>query len=482
MTYISHPMHSFIADGLHPGNHDVTPETPVGFYTLLNGRWVDGTPITPDSSGYNPGFQGNATRFLYHGDPRDPLQWSWYQESIAFGDPRTVSSVYLSTLQPNEGAIVETAYMFHQDSSLDHLGQVGFMYANIDSLFKLIADSTLSCVRGQTCLGRDCVWPGDFNHNGIADHYDLLYWGVMKDSLGDKRDGRINWDGHFADPWTLNLPGGLNAKHGDGNGNSIVNAEDLERNITHYLYTNPYYQEVDLYPEGPEIVLSSIPMGVDGSIRRIYVTAGVLLENVLGLAYELDFDTALYYIDPLRVIKCPADSNMVCINSADYAPEDPYFETSPRYGFVKADHQAISIEEGFLFDRIFGGLRLKEGVSLADVPDTVIIRLKNLIAIDANGNDLHIGANQLVLTKTDIVGIEDPSPSSVHVFPNPSDGFISIHTDMETGVEIFTIQGRKIMDLTASDIRKPVDVSALPSGIYVLRVLASGESIKLIIN
>ena len=105
-------MHSFIADGLHPANHDVTPDSPIGFYTLLNGRWLDGTQITPDSSGYNPGFAGSPTRFLYNGDPRDSSQWSWYQEKIDFGDPRTVSSIYLNTLQSNESAIVETAYIF----------------------------------------------------------------------------------------------------------------------------------------------------------------------------------------------------------------------------------------------------------------------------------------------------------------------------------------------------------------------------------
>lgn len=482
MTYLSHPMHSFLADGLHPANHDATPDLPEDFYSLLNGNWIDGTPITPDSSGHNPGFTGGTTRFLYHGDPRDSSQWSWYQEAFDFGDPRTVSSVYLDTLQPQESVIVETAYMFHQDSSLDHLQQIGFMYANIDSLFRLINDSTLSCVRTPVCIGRDCVWPGDFNHNGIADHYDLLYWGVMKDSLGSKRDGRINWDGHYAEPWPFDLPGGLNAKHGDGNGNSIVNTEDLERNINHYLYTNPYYQKVDLYPEGPEIILSSNPMGADGSIRRIYVTAGVPLENVLGMAYELDFDTSLYYIDQLRIPICPGDSNIVCINSTAYAPDDPYFETSPRYGFVKSDHQTISIEEGFLFDRIFGGLRLKEGVFLADVPDTVIIRLKNLIAIDADGNDLHIGAGTLKVPKGETVGINDPVERTTVIYPNPTVGIFQIQTELETEAQIFTVQGQLIRILTAPELNKPVDISSFSPGIYIIRIQATGESIKVVIQ
>ena len=482
MTYLSHPMHSFLADGLHPANHDITPEFPQESYTLLSGKWIDGTPITPEGDGYNPGYPGGSTHFLYNGDPRDSLQWSWYQESIDFGDPRTVSSVYLNTLQPQESVIVETAYMFHQDSSLDHLQQIGFMYANIDSLFKMIADTTLPCVRSPVCTGRDCVWPGDFNHNGIADHFDILYWGVMKDSLGSKRDGRINWDGHYANQWSLDLPGGLNAKHGDGNGNSIVNFEDLERNISHYLYTNPYYQKVDLYPEGPEVLLSSSPMAEDGSIRRINITAGILLEHVLGLAYELDFDTSLYYIDPLRIIYCPTDSNIVCINSMAYAPDDPYFDISPRYGFVKSDHQPISIEEGYLFDRIFGGLRVKEGVSLADIPDTVIIRLKNLIAIDADGNDLHIGSGPLVVYKQDIVGIPDPEYVHPEIFPNPSKGQITITTDQPSDIEVIDLHGRRHRIISMEEAAHPVSLDGLSPGMYFLRMMSSGEVLRFVLQ
>jgi len=482
MTYISHPMHSFIADGLHPANHDITPDSPVGFYTLLSGRWVDGTPITPDSSGYNPNFTGDATRFLYHGDPRDSLQWSWYQEAIDFGDPRTVSSVYLHTLEPNESAIVETAYMFHQDSSLNHLEQVGFMYSNLDSLWEMINESDLTCVRSPACIGEDCVWPGDFNHNGIADHYDLLYWGVMKDSQGGHRNGRINWDGHTADAWTLNLPNDLNAKHGDGNGNGIINDEDIDRNIRHYLLINPYYEPQALFPEGPEILLTSGPMEPSGRIRNLRVRTGITLENVLGLAYEIDFDTSIYKLQNFRAPLCPADSNIICLYSDTYFPIDPNFEISSRYSFVKTDHQPMELEEGTILDILFGGLNLKEGIDVSAIPDTVIIRLKNLIAIDPFGNDLHIGSNVLRIPRDEIVGIHDPAPTATFVYPNPAEDLIEVITDVESSAQIFSVQGQLVRNLTASEVKDPIDVSTLPPGLYIIKIAATGESIKVVVQ
>ncbi len=482
MTYLSHPMHSFLADGLHPANHDITPEFPQESYVLLSGKWIDGTPITPEGDGYNPGYPGGSTHFLYNGDPRDSLQWSWYQESIDFGDPRAVSSVYLNTLQPQESVIVETAYMFHQDSSLDHLDQVGFMYSNIDSLFKMIADTTLYCLRSPACTERDCVWPGDFNHNGIADHFDILYWGVVKDSFGPQRDGRINWDGHSADPWALTIPGDLNAKHGDGNGNGIVNDEDIDRNIRHYLLTNPYYEPQAFFPEGPEIVLTSGQMWMDGRIPNIRIQAGVNIPNVLGLAYEIDFDTMLYEIQGFRAPICPEVDSILCLHSNDYDPIDTYFEISPRYGFVKTDHLPLEIEARFNFDRLVSGLALKEGVTFADIPDTVIIRLKNLIAIDAEGNDLHIGSGPLVVYKQGIVGIQDPVSVPTEVYPNPATGTIQIETTAETDAQVFSIQGQLIRHLTSAEVQLPVDVSALAPGIYIFRISATGESIKVVVQ
>ncbi|MBK9982664.1 MAG: hypothetical protein IPP15_09620 [Saprospiraceae bacterium] len=37
-------------------------------------------------------------------------------------------------------------------------------------------------------------------------------------------------------------------------------------------------------------------------------------------------------------------------------------------------------------------LSLKSGLTYDDLPDSIVIRLRNLIAIDPDGNDLHIGS------------------------------------------------------------------------------------------
>jgi len=278
------------------------------------------------------------------------------------------------------------------------------------------------------------------------------------------------------------LPNDLNAKHGDGNGNGIINDEDLDRNISHYLYTNPYYEPEDHYPVGPEIVLTSNEMINNGQIRNIRIRAGIDIQNVLGLAYEIDFDTSIYTLVHFRSTFCPADSDYICLSHDAYFPVDPYFDISPRYSFVKTDHQATGIESDFIFDICFGGLALKEGISYDAIPDTVIIRLKNLIAIDAEGNDLHIGATPLLVPKQEVVGFESLGSLKTFLYPNPVQGFIHLVIDLETEAQLFSIQGHLLKHFDADQVRKPLDVSDMQPGIYILRIIETGESIKVVLQ
>lgn len=223
-------------------------------------------------------------------------------------------------------------------------------------------------------------------------------------------------------------------------------------------------------------------MEPSGRIRNLRVRTGITLENVLGLAYEIDFDTSIYKLQNFRAPLCPADSNIICLYSDTYFPIDPNFEISSRYSFVKTDHQPMELEEGTILDILFGGLNLKEGIDVSAIPDTVIIRLKNLIAIDPFGNDLHIGSNVLRIPRDEIVGIHDPAPTATLVYPNPADDLIEVITGVESAVQIYSVQGQLVRNLTASEVNNPIDVSTLPPGLYIIRIAATGESIRVVVQ
>jgi hypothetical protein len=481
MTYLSHPMHSLINYSRWYEGQFYTPRSPDEFYHLLSGQWPDGTPIAAHGNGYDTMNQDATTRFLYYGDPRDTTQWSEIQEDQPHVDEKPVSSVFLDTFKPGEITTIETAYSFHQDSSLNALEQVGFMYTNVDSLLKIVNDIGGHCQLLPTCIERDCVWPGDFNHDGIADHYDLLNWGILKEQLGSKRNGQINWTGHFADNWTLELPNQVNAKHGDGNGNGVINDEDLDRNLFHFLFTNPYYENHDSFPEGPEVVIDAENMMASGEIRSVYILMGKTVQNVLGLAYQFDIDTTLYYFDsPFNKIFCPADSNVICIGDNAYSPENIFITGLPRFAFVKTNHEEITLDSGFLLHRLFNAFKLRDGITLDDVPDTVVIRLKNLIALDSQGNDLHVGAMTAKVPKYDVTATTDADSNDFQLYPNPANNTLSIETELNSDILIFNLQGQLLKKIHSSDIHQPVDISSLAPGLYFLKFTGYGGSYKFV--
>src|SRR6187401_357392 len=474
MTYLSHPMNSFI-------QYDVINPNPVEKYRLLNGMWADGKLIRQGGDGHSVPTNLSPTKFLFSGDPRDTASWSAINVFDFGYDQRSVSSVSLGRMNPGEIQVVETAYIYSYDPAGGHLDQITKMYNNVDSLIASLHMLGQVCNEYLICTDGDCVWPGDFDHNNIADHRDLLTWGVLKDLSGPERNGLVSWRGHYGEDWNEDLSG-INAKHGDGDGNGKISLNDLTTNEDHFRFTNRFYQKNDLFPEGPEIILSSNAMEANGRIRSIYINAGVDLQNILGLAFEIDFDTSLYEIRQIRIRNCPADSNIICFGTNDYAPEDPNLVVSPEYAFVSTNHQPVPIQSGELFDRLASGLFLKPGITVNDLPDTVIIRLKNLIALDPDGNDLHIGSNILKVPNYLITGIADPvkNESPVFIFPNPADQSISIETELESDILIFNLQGQIVNRIPSSDIHQPIDISSLNPGFYFIQLLETGEAYKFI--
>ncbi|HZV70074.1 MAG TPA: T9SS type A sorting domain-containing protein [Saprospiraceae bacterium] len=465
MTYLNYPMHSMITAAQET-------DLPLEFFRQLNGQWPDGTPITPEGDGYNPGSGLSPTKFLFNGDPRDPQDWATINVLPEGANQRIVSSVYLGRMDPGAIREVSTAHMFHYDPALGHLDQITKMYSNIDSLFTLFTLSpALPCTPFPICDDDDCVWPGDFDKNGIADHRDYLMWGVMNDLTGAERNGLVSWRGHYGEDWNEEV-NGINSKHGDGDGNGEVNILDIDINMENFLQKNKDYVAEANYPAGPEIVLTANPFIDDrGRVRSFTIITGRELQNVLGLTFEIEYDTSRFQIRNL-ITSWPVDTSRLIYRS----PYDPYqyFNAS----FVQTNNTGITIENDFLLLRSLSTLLdLKPG---SQIPDSTIIRLRNLIAIDPEGNDLHIGSNQLTVYREGFTATSDLAEDNISIYPNPSHDVLYIDTPEALSGEIINLQGQVIKQVQLrSD--SPVDVSALNPGLYLLRISGSSHTFKIVI-
>lgn len=474
MTYLSHPMHSLI--GYRPDSSN-----PLNEFNMLNGVWGDGHPMRPDSDGYNTTANLGSTKFLFHGDPRDSTSWSANNVLDEGTDVKVVSSVYLGRMDPGSVRQIVTAHMFHPNPGPGQPDQFTAMYNRIDTLLSFFSLHGFPCTPFQFCDDNDCVWPGDFNGDNIVDPFDLLYWGVMKDAIGSLRNGLVSWRGQYADEWSSTLPAGVNFKHGDGNGDGQINFDDLDIYGLNYDQSNRFYIKGDQYIPGDGLIISADDIDSTGRIRHISVKANHNFDNVYGLSFELEFDTSIFKLaSSLIHVEYPVDTLVVSYNQAMFHQGTFINSLDFHYGFVGTEHTNLPISESFGFINSPFGLRLKSGLTNADIPDSTILCLKNLLGLDSDGNDLHLGSECLVVHKQVVTGYQIPDEEAITIYPNPTHDLLYVDTPLDISGEIINLQGQSIQKVHLKN-DSPLDVSGLTSGIYLLRIFNHSCIYKIVI-
>ncbi len=86
---------------------------------------------------------------------------------------------------------------------------------------------------------------------------------------------------------------------------------------------------------------------------------------------------------------------------------------------------------------------------------------------------------EVVVEDNIVSGIEEPV--EITVFPNPSDGLFMFKTDkssfIPTRIEIFGMNGRLMLEIDRQNSDRPIDISRLPAGVYLLKASDASESI-----
>ena len=112
----------------------------------------------------------------------------------------------------------------------------------------------------ETICSEDCVWPGDVNQDGIANHFDILGLGMAFGQTGPTRtDASSLWMPQHADDWANYILDGTNSKHADCDGNGLVDNEDVAVISQNYAAINSTWDietdnssSIPLYLDEPE--------------------------------------------------------------------------------------------------------------------------------------------------------------------------------------------------------------------------------------
>lgn len=458
-----------------PGTTD--PNTVTDFYNLLAGRFIDGTPITRGGSGYNPAG-GIPQDFAFPDNPNDPTGWSMNTENLGVGDRRVVGSHYVGSLPPSAIVTLDMAFTLHRHSDSNHLQTVNLMYDQVEVLQELYTNQFANACEQPLLCTDDCVWPGDANADGIANHYDLLTYQFERNEQGPERALPINWSPTDAQAWAgTQRISDANEKHADCNANGSIHPNDFEITRLHYDFTRPdYVAPTDVFQEGPELFFrvggqapGTIELSADNpSAGIVQISFSEDAPEVSALGFTVDYD--------------PAYLNVFNLGSSDDYFEITNGDVTANYSKNMAgevDIAAMAVNRlNTRLPSVILQIRLKDNYQTEGIPgDTTCLRMKNIVAYDGDGNQLDIGAQTLKITFGEGVPVSTERPlvnsQRFAAFPNPTTDLLQLNWQDITVTEytVIDVAGRQLQQGQGRwTERMTVDVVDLPAGIYFLQL------------
>jgi hypothetical protein len=322
----------------------------------------------------------------------------------------------------------------------------------------------------------DEVWPGDANNDGEVTNTDALWLGLAFDQTGPVRpDASLAWEGQPAPDWNFNFSqNNVNLKHADCDGNGVVNFADTIAISLNYGQT---HGKAENGPEGnfPALWVEAVPDTV-GESQAVNITvhlgtASQPVDSLHGIAFTLTWDETLVTADGLHIdftdnVLGAVGSDVLTLQmpfpadgQADLAISRTTLENFSGYGplvnarIVTTDNLSGIHELRIVVSGITAITANEFPVELASVPDTVII-------------------------DPDHVGIGEAFGSGLRAYPNPNNGMLIVEgVPSGATVSILDLMGRTVDTFTSgSSGSTRLDMTALPNGIYLLRVQHMGSA------
>lgn len=125
LLFLNNKIESFFVSD----NEDNLPNLNIEYQNVFNGKFKNGNNIYYGGNGVfgNPGVTNTIVKKMYYGNIMDSTQWSEYSAKNISGDRKYYISTLPKNFASNEKIKFDVALIFAQDSSLNHLQNVGLL-------------------------------------------------------------------------------------------------------------------------------------------------------------------------------------------------------------------------------------------------------------------------------------------------------------------------------------------------------------------
>ncbi len=171
--------------------------------------------------------------------------------SVSFGNLPGLTVLYLNNNNLTGGLPIELTNaanlgaLYTHDNLLSGCYEEGLsvlcnqLSSNFNTSANISAGNGFNATWESFCLNgaSDCsgaVNPGDFNNDCVVDQTDEIFWGEAVTYTGSPRlNATSEWIPQMATDWSQNVEG-INSKHQDGDGNGVVDFDDLDVWLSNY--------------------------------------------------------------------------------------------------------------------------------------------------------------------------------------------------------------------------------------------------------
>ncbi|MFN8395900.1 MAG: T9SS type A sorting domain-containing protein [Bacteroidia bacterium] len=320
----------------------------------------------------------------------------------------------------------------------------------------------------------DYVWPGDANHDGLADNQDILYMGLAMGSTGASRAGATtSWYGQTCTNWGQVFPNSADYKHADADGNGTVMFADTAIVVQNYGLTHNKGNGVT-----GGVPLQFVPLQTSysaGDTLRIGIDLGDVgnpATNTNGIYYSvmvsgISTSPGDVWLEFPQGLLGSNGVDMVALGIEDVAP-----------GRHDVGQSRVGASPVTGFGRIAVLNIVTDTIMLPNANNSVVLDFGNATLVDPNLAPIALASAPLTLNVTGgSVGIDPIGSSSISLYPVPADGMVHLHASGHHGisaVRIYDLSGKECMALNLENETLSIPVVDLPQGSYLLGLTTQG--------
>ena len=336
------------------------------------------------------------------------------------------------------------------------------------------------------CDQLDCVWPGDTNADGFANMEDLVNIGVGFGMTGPARDTISNeWVAQTGTDWDVENADGINYKHFDCDGNGLIEINDIIAVQSNYVmmengvsFTESNGVPISLSFDVDTVIVTEENQELIINAGLNFGSSDVPMNDVYGVVLYLTYPKN--YVVESEPIEFDYNENSFFGDFTTTLPMARNIYEKGQMDIVltrkngtNTSGQGRVASARFIIDSdIIDGRIENEG-------EIFSVGIHVVKAVDINGNTIDISLPEEpsgvffingIPTKT----VELIDESSVQVFPNPVSEMLNVQLSSELhpeAVEIFDLMGRRVIFSEMKNSNLDLNVSRLPHGVYILKVI-----------